>query len=140
MRHDKVGLQLGADQKYYISRCKEKSSIQLTIVVSGSDEKHTEERNNLIDYIYQSLTNIMNLFMPAAKDGLSLFVPCAWCSELHIELHDLDSNDTIFCPNNDDKCLPPSYYGDLRNTKSVDATAIAGKIMTTLKLIAVLLV
>ena len=63
--------------------------------------------------------------MPAVKDGLSLFVPCAWCDELHIKLHDLDSDDTTFCPIKDDKCLPPFYYGDLRNVKSVYGTAIA---------------
>ena len=37
MRHGKVGLQLGADQKYYISRC-EKKSIQLTITMPVRDD------------------------------------------------------------------------------------------------------
>ena len=34
-----MGLQLGHHQKYYISRCEEKQSIQLTITVKGDDEE-----------------------------------------------------------------------------------------------------
>ena len=44
MRYGKMGSQLGANQKYYISRCEEKQSIQLTITVVGDDKEDVEER------------------------------------------------------------------------------------------------
>ena len=34
MRYGKIGLKLGAHQKYYISQCEEKQSVKLTITVA----------------------------------------------------------------------------------------------------------
>ncbi|XP_065891851.1 uncharacterized protein [Dysidea avara] len=97
MRHDKVGLQLGAHQKYYISRCEEKKSIQLTITMPvKNDVNCCEERRKLIDDITTLLGDIMKVFMPAAKRP-ALLVPCPKCSTLHITL--------------DAVCR--GYYGDL---------------------------
>jgi len=46
-RHGKVGLQLGVHQNYYIGRCQEKSSIQLTITMAARDDvKSAEERTD----------------------------------------------------------------------------------------------
>ena len=48
MRHGKVGLQLGADQVYYISRCEEKKTIQLTITMPVRDDvKSGKKRREL---------------------------------------------------------------------------------------------
>lgn len=107
-----VGLQLGAHQKYYISQCKERQSIQLTITVVGSDLDSMLERKKLIDDLSSFLDDIMKVFMPAAKRPI-LFVPCSLCSTLHVPLQDVCSAKTIFCPKSDDTALPLGYYGDL---------------------------
>ena len=123
-----MGSQLGADQKYYISRCEEKRSIQLTITVVGDDEKHNEERRNLIDDVAQLLDDIMKVFMPAKKERPSLLIPCPFCPVLHILLDDICSGKNIFCPNVDDKCLPCGYYSDLLKAALAVATVITGKV------------
>ena len=113
MRHGKIALQLGAHEKYYISRCEEKQSIQLTITVLGSDVKCIQERGKLIDEITRLLDGIMTVFMPAVKRP-TLFVPCPFCSTLHITLKQVYDGDTIFCPLSagDDHELH-NYYSDL---------------------------
>jgi len=59
MRRGKMGSQLGNHQKYYISRCEHKKSIQLTITIKGNDEEDIKERRDLINDITKSLDNIM---------------------------------------------------------------------------------
>ena len=93
MRHGKVGLQLGLHQKYYISRCEEKKSIQLTITVMGDDKR---ERKELIDDVAQLLDDIMRVFMPEVKKP-TLMVPCPLCDNLHITLSEVSTGGTIFC-------------------------------------------
>ena len=112
MRHGKVGLQLGAHQKYYISRCEEKQSIQLTITILGNDMKCTQERGELISDVTKLLDDIMRVFMPAVKRP-ALFVPCPLCSTLHISLKKVYDGETVFCPLHDDACLQYNYYSDL---------------------------
>ena len=126
-----MGSQLGVDQKYYISRCEEKQSIQLTISLVGDDEKHIEERKGLIIDITRLLDDIMKVFMPATKERPSLLIPCLFCPILHILLDDACSGKAIFCPNNDDKLLPCGYYSDLLQVGLAEATTIAGKIIAT---------
>ena len=101
MRHGKVGLQLGHHQKYYINRCEEKQSIQLTITVVGDDKR---ERRELIDNVAQLLDDIMKVFMPEVKKP-TLMVPCPLCPILHITLSEVSTGDTIFCPLSDDAPL-----------------------------------
>ena len=118
-----MGSQLGNDQKYYISRCEEKQSIQLTITVVGDDNKHIEERRNLINDVTKSLDDIMDMFMPATKERPTLLIPCEFCQLLHILLYDdVFSGKTIFCPNAGDKSLPFGYYTDLLQGRLTDAT------------------
>ena len=104
-----MGLQLGRHQKYYISRCEEKRSIQLTITVVGDDKR---ERRELIDDVSQLLDDIMKVFMPEVKKP-RLMVPCPLCPILHITLSEVSSGDTIFCARSGDAPLPSGYYGDL---------------------------
>ena len=85
MRYGKVGLQLGHHQKYYISRCEEKQSIQLTITVKGDDMRSVRERRGLIDDVTQLLDDIMKVFMREVKKP-TLMVPCPLCPTLHITL------------------------------------------------------
>ena len=112
MRHGKVGLQLGRHQKYYISRCEEKESIQLTISVEGDDMRSVRERRELIDDVTRLLDDIMKVFMPEVKKPM-LMVPCPLCPILHITLSEVSTGDTIFCPRFGDAALPSGYYGDL---------------------------
>ena len=126
-----MGSQLGADQKYYISRCEEKRSIQLTITVVGSDEEHMEERRALIHDVTKLLDDIMKVFVPATKERPSLLIPCPFCPKLHIPLVDACSCKAICCPNDDDEPLPCGYYSDLLQGELADATAITGKIVVT---------
>ena len=121
-----MGSQLGADQKYYISRCEEKQSIQLTITVVGDDKEDVEERKNLMDDIIKLLDDIMIVFMPATKERPSLLVPCPFCPILHILLDDTCSGKAIFCPYAHDKSLPHGYYSDLVQFKLGDVTTKAG--------------
>ena len=131
MRRGKIGSQLGSNQKYYISRCEEKQSIQLTITMVGVDEEHIEERSNLINDVEKSLDDIMKVFMPATKERPSLLIPCKFCAELHVSLDDACSGKTIFCPNANDKPLPCGYYSDLLQGRLNDATTTVGKIIIT---------
>ena len=126
MRREKIGSQLGADQKYYISRCEEKQSIQLTITVVEDneenmqfDKEHVEERRHLIRDIEIFLDDIMKVLMPTKKrnDRPKLMVPCKHCSELpcselHITYDDVCSGKIIMCPNENDINLPRGYYSE----------------------------
>ena len=112
LRYSKVGLQLGSHQKYYISHCEEKKSIQLTITTVGDDVDSVQERRELIDDVTRLLDDVMKVFMPAAKRP-TLFVPCPLCPTLHVLLSDVCSGDTIFCPHSNDTTLPTGYYSDL---------------------------
>jgi len=114
MRHGKVGLQLGADQVYYISRCEEKKSIQLTITMPVRDNVNSgEERRELIDNIIRLLDDIMKVFMPAVKKRPVLLVPCPNCPTLHITVDELCSGDTIFCTATGKAVPLRGYYSDL---------------------------
>ena len=117
MRYGKVGLQLGAHQKYYITRCEEKQSIQLTITVVGNDKNSIRERNELIDDISQQMDNIMKLFMPAVEYRPAVLFPCPLCSTLHITLAKVRNGSTIFCARNSDTAVDPEYFGNLLSTK-----------------------
>ena len=117
MRYGKVGLQLGDHQKYYISRCEEKQSIQLTITVVGNDKNSIHERNELIDYISQQLDSIMKLFMPAVENRPAVLFPCPLCSTLHITLKEVRKGSTIFCPKRLDTAVSPEHFGNLLSTK-----------------------
>ena len=114
MRHGKVGLKLGAHQKYYISRCEEKQSIQLTITVTGTDAECVKERSEIINEVTEMLDRIMKVFMPAAKSP-EIMIPCSKCDKLHIELQHVRGHETIYCPSSidDDSPLADDYYSDL---------------------------
>ena len=128
VRHGKMGSQLGADQKYYISRCEEKWSIQLTISVVGN-KIHIEERKNLIDDIKNILHDIMKVFMPATKERPLLRIPCPLCPKLHIRLDQASNGKAIFCGNAKDERLPQGYYSELLQGRIVDTTNTAGKLI-----------
>ena len=129
MRRGKIGSQLGADQKYYISRCEEKQSIQLTITMVGTDEEHIEERRSLINDVENLLHEIMKLFMPATMEWPVLMVPCTLCPKLHILLEDVCNCKKIFCPNFDDNKLPDDYYYELLQGGVTSSNITAGEVV-----------
>ena len=108
-----MGLQLGNHQKYYISQCEEKQSIQLTITVRGDDRRSVEEIRELIDDVAQLLDDIMKVFMREVKKP-TLMVPCPLCPILHITLNELSTGQTIFCPQCNDAplCSADQLSGD----------------------------
>ena len=112
MRHGKVGLQLGAHQKYYISKCEEKQSIQLTITVVGNDSKSSKERKELIDDITQMIDDIMKLFMPTISERAVILFPCPLCTTLHFTMDEVCSGNTIYCVNSSrsDNAVPSEFY------------------------------
>lgn len=112
MRHGKIGLQLGAHQKYYISRCEEKQSIQLTITLMDKNAKCIQERVELIDDVAKLLKDIMYVFMPAAEKPV-LLIPCPKCYTLHITLKQVYKGHTIYCPLSNTDIPLYSYYNDL---------------------------
>ena len=131
MRHGRMGSQLGADQKYYISRCQEKQSIQLTITMVGTDEEHIEERRNLINDVENLLHELIKLFMPAKATTTEwpvLMVPCTLCPKLHILLEDVRNCKKVFCPNFDDNKLPDDYYYELQGGVT-SCNITAGKVV-----------
>ena len=133
MRHGKVGLQLGADQVYYISRCEEEKSIQLTITMPVRDDvKSGEERRELINDITRLLDDIMKVFMPAVKKRPVLLVPCPNCTTLHITVDEVCGGDTIFCTATGKAVPLRGYYGDLLPHGSHDPTTLPGKIIISL--------
>ena len=98
-----MGLQLGRHQKYYISRCEEKQSIQLTITVKG-DDGSVEERRELIG----DVTQLLNKVFMREKKKPTLMIPCPLCPILHITLSEVSTGDTIYCPHCDDAALHSS--------------------------------
>ena len=112
MRHGKIGLQLGAYQKYYISRSEDKQSIQLTITVSKNDAKCMQERSSLINDVTRMLDDIMKVFMPAARKP-HLFVSCNLCDVLHITLQQIQDGVIVYCPSSTDDTPLHNYYSDL---------------------------
>ncbi|XP_065914951.1 uncharacterized protein [Dysidea avara] len=116
MRYGMVELQLDAHQRYYISRCEENSSIQLTISMpERDDETCVQERQELINDITKLLIHIMDVFMPAGKKPVPL-VPCSKCPILHITLSELCSGGTIFCTTSGETTPLSGHYSDLLPT------------------------
>ena len=112
MRHGKVALKLGTHQKYYISHCEEKHSIQLTITVAGNDVPSIQERRELIDDVNKMLNNVMKGFMPAAVQPV-LFVPCPRCPNLHITFSEVCAGGISYCCTFEEDIALRDHYHDL---------------------------
>jgi len=131
IRHGLVELQLGAHQKYYVSRCVEKGSIQLTITLPLiNDMDSADERKELIYDIKMMLDDIMKAFMPAVKKRPALLVPCPKCPKLHITLDEVDCGNTIFCSSSGETNQLSGYYSDLLSTGLNDSTTGTGNYHT----------
>jgi len=112
MRHGKVALKLGTYQKYYVSHCEEKHSIQLTISVVGNDLPRIQERRELIEDVDKMLNDVMKVFMPAAVQPV-LFVPCPLCPILHITFTEVCAGGTLYCSTFEEDIALRDHYRDL---------------------------
>jgi len=112
MRHGKVALKMGTHQKYYISHCEEKHSIQLTITVVGNDVPSIQERRELIDNVNKMLNDVMKVFMPAAVQPV-LFVPCPRCPILHITFSEVCAGGISYCSTFEEDIALCDHYSDL---------------------------
>jgi len=106
-----VGLHLGEDECYYISRyeTEEKQGVQLTITVEGYDADRIQQRWELIQFVLQKLKDIMAKFMPAEKEP-SEHIPCPLCHKMHIPFEKIG---TSYRCTHAGHLMPKYYYSDL---------------------------
>ena len=116
MRHSKVGLRLGSQQRYYISRydTEEVKGVKLTITAVGNDADSVQQRWELIQFIDEQLINILKMFMPAEKKPLQ-YIPCPHCVNLHIKIDQIGT--PTCCPHTDED-TPAGYYTELLPPKT----------------------
>jgi len=100
---------LSPGQFYCVSLCKEKSSIQLDIILDRSTEESAENRKQLVDFFQSALEQICQEIMAAAKRPI-VYIKCPHCSKLHIKYTNFLEGRTQLCGV---KSISPSYYQDL---------------------------
>ena len=102
---------LSHGQDYCISLCEEKYSIQLSFVLLPGGGHLAEYRIELLKYFQSKLEVVMEDFMSATSKPIA-YIPCCYCSELHMELQLLLKQEQQRCPKNT-KPIPGKYYRDL---------------------------
>ena len=102
---------LSQGQRYCISLCEEKYSIQLSFVLLPGGGHLAEHRRELLQYFRSKLEVVMEDFMEATSKPIA-FIPCCYCSQLHVELEMLLMGEQQDCPENIDP-IPTQYYCDL---------------------------
>ena len=70
-----------------------------------------EHRRELLQYFRSKLEVVMEDFMGATSKPIA-FIPCCYCSQLHVELEMLLKGEQQDCPENIDP-IPIQYYCDL---------------------------
>ena len=101
-------------QFYGVSLCKEKSSIQLDIIVEKNAQSSGESRKQLIYFFQTMLNDTCQVFMPASAKPIA-YTPCPHCNELHIKYEKLLEGRPQLCGL---KSVPSDYYQDLfKNTE-----------------------
>ena len=111
LRKGKVMMSLSHGQCYCISLCEAKSSIQLSFVLQPGRRHLAEHRKELLQYFQSKLETVMKDFM-SATSGPVAYIPCCFCSQLHVELESLLQGEEEYCPNNK-QFVPEQYYSDL---------------------------
>ena len=100
---------LNHGQFYSVSLCKEKSSIQLDIILEKDAQSSTDSRKQLIEFFQIMLDQTCDVFMPASPKPVA-YIPCPYCSELHIRYKNLLEKRPQLC---EIKSIPSDYYQDL---------------------------
>ena len=99
---------LSPGQFYCVSLCKEKSSVQLDIILDRSTEDSAENRKWLIDFFQSTLEQTRLKFMAAAEQPI-IYVKCPHCCNPHIKYTTLFKSSQICGINT----IPLGYYQDL---------------------------
>ena len=100
---------LNHGQYYSVTLCKEKSSIQLDIILEQNTQSFGESRKQLIDFFQIMLKQTCDMFMPASAKPVA-YTPCPHCNELHIKYNNLLEGHPHLCKM---KSIPSDYYQDL---------------------------
>ena len=111
LRKGKVMISLSNGQNCCISLCEKKCSIQLSFVFLPGSRHLAEVRRELLQYFQSSLELVMGDFMRSSTKPVA-YIPCCFCSQLHIELQLLLTEESQYC-NVAKKSIPDIYYQDL---------------------------
>lgn len=117
LRKGKVMMSLSLGQRYCISLCEEKHSIQLSFVLLPGGRHLAEHRRDLLEYFQSNLEVIMKDFMNATTKPVA-YIPCCFCSQLHLELQSLLTGEPQDC-NTNMQPIPELYYHDLLKDKGL---------------------
>lgn len=100
---------LNHGQYYSVSLCKEKSSIQVDIILEFSMEKSAENRKELIDVFQETLDNICKDLIPASSKPIP-YIQCPHCDKVHLKLRYLREERGWLC---NMVTIDRDYYQDL---------------------------
>ena len=100
---------LNQGQYYSVSLCKEKSSIQLDIILEQNVQSYGESREQLIDFFQIMLRRTCQEYIPASTTPVA-YAPCPYCNELHIKYKSILEKRPQLC---NMKSIPLNYYQDL---------------------------
>ena len=104
-------LALSRGQKYCISFCEENHSLQLSFVFLPGGGHLAVHRKDLLEHFQSNLEVIMEDFMNATSKPVA-YIPCCFCSQLHVELQLLIEGEQQHCLETMQP-IPQQHYCDL---------------------------
>ena len=104
---------LGPGQYYCVNLCKESNSIKLSFVLLPGGSHSAKQRIKLLQYFQSKLEQVMEDFMSATSKAVA-YIPCCYCSQLHMELKSLRVGKQQHCPK-EIQPIPLQHYYDLVN-------------------------
>ena len=117
LRKGKVMMVLSAGQYYCVNLCKERESIKLSFVLLPGGVHPAEHRIKLLQYFQSKLEKVMEDFMSATSKAVA-YIPCYYCSELHMQLQSLLKGKQQHCPKKMQP-IPIQHYHDLVNDQGL---------------------
>ena len=117
---------LSSSQFYCVSLCQERKSIQLDIIMDKSTKDSAQHRKELLEFFQSTMEEIRLEFMAAATKPVC-YIPCPYCSSLHIRLTNLPKikEGVQLC---NTRIIPEEYYQDLYNeTQGLSASPVTIK-------------
>ena len=82
--------------QFYSVSCQERNEIQLDVILDRSTETSAENRVELMEFFQSTLEQIHQQIMPAATKPVA-YVPCPYCTNLHIKYINLVKGGTQLC-------------------------------------------
>jgi len=113
LRKGKIMMVLSPGQYYCVNLCRESNSIKLSFVLLPGGNHSAEQRIELLQYFQSKLEQVMEDFMSATTKAVA-YVPCYYCSQLHMELKSLRMGKQQHCPK-EIQPIPLQHYYDLVN-------------------------